>query len=139
MTAESAPVQPRARKTIREAERRRSTRAMASIAHGNTTPGRTTPDRRETTSDHIGSSALRAAAGAAVPCVAALLLAVGVSGCKVEEPVFDPHAIQRPERQAASTYQNYQMPPLPTTLQSTFLPQRNGNNAANGGRPTTQP
>jgi outer membrane protein TolC len=74
-------------------------------------------------------SFLARAAAATMPCLAAAMLTVG---CKAEYPVFDPHAIQRPEREAASTYRNYQMPPLPTTLQSTFLPARNG-------RTTTQP
>src|SRR3954454_10051152 len=72
---------------------------------------------------HERRARIRRAAGAAVPCLAAGMLAVG---CKAEYPVFDPHSIQRPEREAASTYKNYQLPPLPTTLQSTFLPPRNG-------------
>ena len=61
------------------------------------------------------------AAGAALPCLAAVMLA---AGCKAEYPVFDPHAAQRPNREAASTYKNYQLPPLPTTLQSTGMINR---------------
>jgi len=75
------------------------------------------------------------AAGAALPCLAAVMLA---AGCKAEYPVFDPHAAQRPNREAASTYKNYQLPPLPTTLQSTFLPPRAGERRP-PTRPTTVP
>ncbi len=67
----------------------------------------------------------------------ASILASVIVGCATEETVFDPHALQSQERREAKAVQPQPMRPLPTTLESPFLPTRTSGGPAS--RPTTQP
>src|SRR4051812_18840715 len=64
------------------------------------------------------------------------ILAAAVVGCNSDVP-FDPRAEQRSEREAAREVKPTPLRPLPTTLESTFLPPRPGEPAR--PKPTTPP
>jgi outer membrane protein TolC len=68
-------------------------------------------------------------------CVSALLV-----GCQsAEPPIFDPHALQRTERERAVEIQAPPKRPLPTTLESPFIPGSDGQPNANVAPPSTGP
>lgn len=64
------------------------------------------------------------------------ILVAAVSGCNSDQP-FDPRAEQRSEREAAREVRPTPLRPLPTTLESAFLPPRPGETAR--PRPTIPP
>ncbi|MBC8108365.1 MAG: hypothetical protein H7Z14_17400, partial [Anaerolineae bacterium] len=74
-----------------------------------------------TSATRINTARIKAALGTA--CLSALLATAG--GCGSDEP-FDPRAAQRSEREAAREAKPYPMRPLPTTLESSYLPTRPG-------------
>ena len=59
--------------------------------------------------------------------IAAASALVLTAGCQTErdDGIFDPRAIGRDEREASTTYNRQNLRPLPTTLQSRFLPNQN--------------
>jgi outer membrane protein len=71
-----------------------------------------------------------------VPCFTAMIFA----GCRVQEPIpFDPRTLQQPQRQAAEGQISEQRRPLPTTLESPFLPNAGNDREMGVQRPTDPP
>ncbi len=71
--------------------------------------------------------------------VASILLSGALTGCGSPDPVFDPRGIQAPEREQAKTNPTYPMRPLPTTLESSYLPTRDNPSQPTTRRATTVP
>lgn len=62
------------------------------------------------------------------PMVLALAVAsVAVTGCASKEETFDPRGLGNNERAASKEFVPAKLKPLPTTLQSQYLPDENGN------------
>jgi outer membrane protein TolC len=62
------------------------------------------------------------------PLVLALAVAsVAVTGCASKEDTFDPRALGNNERVGSKEFVPAKLKPLPTTLQSQYLPDENGN------------
>ena len=69
--------------------------------------------------------------------VPALILAaafVSITGCASNEERFDPRALGNSEREGSKSFSAEPLKPLPTTLQSQFLPDDNGNLNPNAPR-----
>ncbi|MDB5326480.1 MAG: putative efflux system outer membrane protein [Phycisphaerales bacterium] len=69
--------------------------------------------------------------------VPALILAtafVTITGCASNEQRFDPRSLGNSEREGATSFKAEPLKPLPTTLQSQFLPDDNGNLNPNAPR-----
>ena len=62
-----------------------------------------------------------------VPSLAIAAALVAVAGCSSEDATFDPRQIGQAERQASTEFVPQKMRPLPTTLQSQFMPDNSGN------------
>jgi outer membrane protein TolC len=68
-----------------------------------------------------------------LPC----LVVAGFFGCRANDPApFDPRAMQRSEREAATSQEKQRMTPLPTTLQSPF-PETQPSGQRQAAPPTT--
>lgn len=104
----------------------------------NVDPSRRDSDRTNLTPLMKRKQACRRAAILAAPC----LLALGILGigCVNEPPPFDPKAMQKAERERAQTdAAPLPMRPLPTTLESNYLPPRGGASTAPNGVPQRRP
>ena len=62
-----------------------------------------------------------------VPSLALAAALVTIAGCSTEDATFDPRQIGQAERQASTSFVPQKLRPLPTTLQSQFLPDNSGN------------
>ncbi len=71
---------------------------------------------------------------------AAAAAAILVAGCNVQEPPpFDPRAMQLSEKMAAREVPPHEKHPLPTTLESQFLPPDTNNRSGTPPPPSTPP